>query len=165
VLSERHLVSGAAGGKNLAHVVKIVYRNSKLPHVVRTRRPPRGFAGGLDGWQQERDKHADDSDDHEQFNQREPSAHDETRSIHSLSPQGSKMKKLPRPERMRVPGGEREYMQAPDDVSNENCDEISFSRAYGRNVCSSYRSVAQRRSGTEPWLAMIDLILQHSGCS
>ena len=40
--------------------------------VVGTLRAPGGFAGGLDCWKQECDQNADNGDDDEQFDQREP---------------------------------------------------------------------------------------------
>jgi hypothetical protein len=40
--------------------------------MVETLHPSGGFAGSLNGWQQESDQHADDRNDDEKFNECEP---------------------------------------------------------------------------------------------
>ena len=50
------------------------HAQAELSHVVQALSAARRFAGGLDGRQQQRDQHADDGDDHQQFDERKGTA-------------------------------------------------------------------------------------------
>ena len=52
----------------------IVQREPHLPHVVRAAGPPRGLASRLHRGQEQRDQHANDGYDDQQFHQRETAA-------------------------------------------------------------------------------------------
>jgi hypothetical protein len=54
--------------------MKILSRQANLPQVVLARGAASRFAGGLHGWQEERDKDANNRDDDEQLNEREGGA-------------------------------------------------------------------------------------------
>ena len=76
------VVAGRCGGpgavcaallwrKHLPHSLVVVQGEADLPQVIETLRAPRGFAGGLNGWQQQGNQDADDGDYDEQLDQRE----------------------------------------------------------------------------------------------
>src|SRR5262245_45683215 len=52
------------------HVVILMNRQSDLPQIVETLRPPRCFTRRLDRGEQQRDQCADDGNDNQQFDKR-----------------------------------------------------------------------------------------------
>jgi hypothetical protein len=50
--------------------MEVVQSQPELSHVVAATHPPRSLSSGLDGRQQQRDKHSDNGDDHQQFHER-----------------------------------------------------------------------------------------------
>jgi hypothetical protein len=61
----------AGEGKDAELVVVAVERYAKLPQIVDALAATGRFAGGLDGWQQERDEDADDGNDDEKLHEGE----------------------------------------------------------------------------------------------
>jgi hypothetical protein len=53
----------------------VVKRQPQLFQIVLALRTPGGFAGLLDGRQQQRNQHGDDGDDHQQFDESESLSH------------------------------------------------------------------------------------------
>src|SRR5690606_13430420 len=60
-----------AGGELTSRRVMVVEGHAELPTIIQTLRPAGGFAGRLDGRQEQRDQHADDGDHHQQFHKGE----------------------------------------------------------------------------------------------
>ena len=61
-----HIVRTDHGRRKLpVRIVVVVKRQADLFQVIAALRAPRGFTRRLRGWQQQRDKHANDGDDYE----------------------------------------------------------------------------------------------------